>query len=83
MSVSLLIYFSYTRDFFAYKDMKPATQRGRKKGVRPVMLVGVLHPPQLFSRYPVRKIHPTTTRQMTKNPRVIARLTPTPTSDVP
>lgn len=35
MSVSLLIYFSYTRGFFAYKDMKPAMQRGRKKGVRP------------------------------------------------
>jgi hypothetical protein len=37
--------------------------------------------PQLFSRYPVLKIHPTTARQMRKNPSVIARLTPTPTSD--
>src|SRR5712692_11869612 len=36
---------------------------------------------QLFSRYPVLKIHPTTTRQITKNPSVIVRLTPTLTSD--
>ena len=37
---------------------------------------------QLFSRYPVLNIHATTARQVAKNPSVIARLTPTPTSEV-
>jgi hypothetical protein len=37
---------------------------------------------QLFSRYPVLKIHTTPARQATKNASVIARLTPTPTSEV-
>lgn len=39
--------------------------------------------PQLFSRYPVLKIQDTTIRQTRKNPSVAARLTSTPTSDVP
>jgi hypothetical protein len=38
---------------------------------------------QLFSRYPVLKIHATTARQIAKNPKVIARLTLTLTSEVP
>lgn len=38
---------------------------------------------QLFSRYPVLKIQATTPRQMKKKASVIARLTSTPTSDVP
>jgi hypothetical protein len=38
---------------------------------------------QLFSRYPVLKIHATTARQIAKNPKVIVRLTLTLTSEVP
>ena len=38
---------------------------------------------QLFSRYPVLKIHATIARQIAKNPKVIARLTLTLTSEVP
>ena len=38
---------------------------------------------QLFSRYPVLKIHATVARQIAKNPKVIAKLTSTLTSDVP
>ena len=38
-------------------------------------------PPQFLSRYPVLKIQPTTARQIMRNPKVIARLTATLTSD--
>src|ERR1700692_3240214 len=37
---------------------------------------------QLFSRYPVLNIHATTARQVAKKPSVIAKLTPTLTSEV-
>lgn len=38
---------------------------------------------QLFNRYPVRKIHATMPRQITRKPSVIARLTSTLTSEIP
>ena len=39
--------------------------------------------PQLFSRHPVLKIHQITARQASMKAKVMARLTPTPTSEWP
>jgi hypothetical protein len=44
----------------------------------PALLMG--GPPQLFSRYPVLKIHHTTAKHTSRNTAVMPRLTPTLTS---
>ena len=66
--------FDPTRPIFSRRALGAATAMARRHRDKDL---------QLFNRYPVLKIQPTTTRQRAKKPKVAARLTPTLTSAWP